>query len=702
MTQALKTYFMVCILSLAQMLAIASDDKIVTDAKMTRVELYRNGAQVYKQFKLSATERVSTVRVKEIPTDIDPKTIRAKALGKQKIVSIHFETDYSISEKDKKLSIQLRDSIEQADLDLSLLDAEIQALELQELMINQNTRILENNRGIDDLQKALSFQRTELANLKKQLVKLAYQRAELSKKKAELSRRAQQSHNYKNPLAGVIVMEIVAEPNQTHQIEISYLVADAWWSPVYDLRVESIEQPLELEYRAEVYQNTHEDWNDVKLLLFSNNPQEEGELGELETWNLNYNSNAPSYERNNQLLVPASQMTETQSGISGVITEEGNGQPIAFANVVLKRNGAVITGAQSDFDGKFHITNVSPGFYDFEISCLGFNKLEMKDLKLNPRNMASVDVAMATSALQLSEVVVQSSDKAAAYNVRSQEINRLPARSTAQIASTVGGTYGRDDGSGSINVRGARSDANYYYIDGIKVRGSSGIPSVNVGGYSSPKTINTLFLNDENQQEELRIEYEAPGKQSIPSTDKIKLVYLKSREVNAHYVYRAIPRIDSKVYLYAELTNWESLGLLTGKTNLFYTNIYVGEANINMDQTSDTLSLSLGPDRNIILTSERTHQAENTPSFGSYSLLQEFKIELKSLKSYPVNIRLEDQIPVASSDNFSVELQEASDGKLDKDSGIITWEFVLEAKEKSAKTYKYLVKYPRGVRIAVN
>lgn len=697
MTQVLKTYFMVCILSLAQMFAIASEDKTITNAKMTRVELYRNGAQVYKQFKLNTAQRVSTVRVKSIPTDIDPKTIRAKALGKQKIVSLHFETDYSISEKDKKLSMHLRDSIEQADLNLSLLDAEIQALELQELMINQNTRILENNRGIDDLQKALQFQRTELTGLKKQLVKLTYQRAELSKKKAELSRRAQQSHNYKNSLAGVIVMEIVAEPNQTHNIEISYLVADAWWSPVYDIRVESIEEPLELEYRAEVYQNTHEDWNDVKLLLFSNNPQEEGELGELRTWNLNYNSTAPSYERNTELLVPASQMTESQSGISGVITEESNGQPIAFANVVLKRNGAVITGTQSDFDGKFHINNVQPGFYDFEISSLGFNNLEMKDLKLNPRNMASVDVSMATSAVELSEVIIQSSAKTTAQRVTSQAIRKITARSPAQMAATVGGTYGKDDGSGSINVRGSRNDANYYYIDGIKVgRSLQKITGVN------QNRVNTLFLNDENQQEELRIEYEAPGKQTVPSTDKIKSVYLKSREVDAHYVYRAVPRIDSKVYLYAELTNWESLGLQTGKTNLFYTNIYIGEANINVTQTNDTLSLSLGPDRNIILSSERTHQAENTPSFGSYSLQQEFKIELKSLKSYPVNIRLEDQIPVAASDNFSVELQESSDGKLDKDSGIITWEFELGAQEKATKTYKYLVKYPRGVRIAVN
>ncbi|MDP4934331.1 MAG: DUF4139 domain-containing protein, partial [Salibacteraceae bacterium] len=223
-----------------------------------------------------------------------------------------------------------------------------------------------------------------------------------------------------------------------------------------------------------------------------------------------------------------------------------------------------------------------------------------------------------------------------------------------------------------------------------------------VTAFPAKKRINTLFLNDQNQQAELRFDFEAPGKQSIPSSEKIKLVYLKSHEVSAHYVYRAIPRIDSKVYLYAELTNWSDLGLLSGKTNLFYTNIFVGEAEINADQTDDTLSISLGPDRNIVLSSVRTHQAENTPSFGSYSLMQEFKIELKSMKNYPVNIRLQDQIPVAMNDNYSVDLLEKNEGKLEEKTGIITWEFVLEPKEKATKTYKYLVKYPRGVRVAVN
>ena len=53
----------------------------------------------------------------------------------------------------------------------------------------------------------------------------------------------------------------------------------------------------------------------------------------------------------------------------------------------------------------------------------------------------------------------------------SEEIDRMATRSASGVAQQIGGVY--SDNSGNLNVRGARSDANYYYIDGIKVRGGA-------------------------------------------------------------------------------------------------------------------------------------------------------------------------------------------------------------------------------------
>ena len=64
---------------------------------------------------------------------------------------------------------------------------------------------------------------------------------------------------------------------------------------------------------------------------------------------------------------------------------------------------------------------------------------------------------------------------ASGATVTREDISRLPVRSAAGVAQSVGGVNS-NEGTGAISVRGSRSDATYFYIDGIKVRGSSNLP----------------------------------------------------------------------------------------------------------------------------------------------------------------------------------------------------------------------------------
>ncbi|MBK5286011.1 MAG: TonB-dependent receptor plug domain-containing protein, partial [Bacteroidia bacterium] len=59
--------------------------------------------------------------------------------------------------------------------------------------------------------------------------------------------------------------------------------------------------------------------------------------------------------------------------------------------------------------------------------------------------------------------------------ITQEEIKVAPTRDVKGVASTAAGVYQRDEG-GDLNVRGSRSNATDYYIDGIKVRGSTSIP----------------------------------------------------------------------------------------------------------------------------------------------------------------------------------------------------------------------------------
>ena len=42
---------------------------------------------------------------------------------------------------------------------------------------------------------------------------------------------------------------------------------NAGWIPFYDVRSESMNSPVNLTYKAKVFQNTNEEWSNIKLSL---------------------------------------------------------------------------------------------------------------------------------------------------------------------------------------------------------------------------------------------------------------------------------------------------------------------------------------------------------------------------------------------------------------------------------------------------
>jgi Ca-activated chloride channel family protein len=64
----------------------------------------------------------------------------------------------------------------------------------------------------------------------------------------------------------------------------------------------------------------------------------------------------------------------TAGTISGIVTDSSNGDPIPFANVQLARDGTMLTGCSTDFDGKFKLTNLIDGTYEISVAYVGYGE----------------------------------------------------------------------------------------------------------------------------------------------------------------------------------------------------------------------------------------------------------------------------------------------------------------------------------------
>ena len=176
-----------------------------------------------------------------------------------------------------------------------------------------------------------------------------------------------------------------------------------------------------------------------------------------------------------------------QSGgsIKGKMLDKDNGEPLPFANIILMKGGSQAAGTTTDFDGKFTFSALTPGKYDIQAVYVGYQKVSVSNVVVSGGKITFVpDIKASSSAENIDEFVVveykvpliSKDQTSSGGTITAEDIKKMPGRSAASIAATVGGVYSQDDGSTNLNVRGARSNSTDVYIDGIKVRGSQNLP----------------------------------------------------------------------------------------------------------------------------------------------------------------------------------------------------------------------------------
>jgi len=156
---------------------------------------------------------------------------------------------------------------------------------------------------------------------------------------------------------------------------------------------------------------------------------------------------------------------------------------IPFANVVIEKEGVQKGGTTTDIDGKYKFGALAPGKYDLKVSYVGYNTEVVKGVVITADRSQFLDIKM-SSGVNLSEInvvdyevpLISKDETSTGGTVTREEIAALPTRDVNSIAATTAGVFQADEG-GALNIRGSRSSSTEYFIDGIRVRGSTNLPN---------------------------------------------------------------------------------------------------------------------------------------------------------------------------------------------------------------------------------
>ena len=189
---------------------------------------------------------------------------------------------------------------------------------------------------------------------------------------------------------------------------------------------------------------------------------------------------------------------------------------------------------------------------------------------------------------------------------------------------------------------------------------------------------------------------------TIPGNGKEQNIDLRVQQANANYRFYAAPKLDTRTYLTAELTESEKLDLPSGKAMISYDDMYLGETYIDGSGTLQNLTLTLGTDQRISVKREKMQDFSSTRLFGSdVKQVFTYKITVKNNQKKEIKLTLKDQYPISTQKNIEVELlKETTPPTTNKtETGVITWEDTFQPGETKSYQISYSVKYPKGMQL---
>lgn len=248
--------------------------EIKKEINVKQATVFLQGAKVFGSTNLSLQKGRNKVRIVGLPNDLDENTYRINLEKNTTLLSITPQNKVlkgdELSESEKALNSEKKKLQRQA----NLLNIQIHTLSGEQNIINDNLKISTNDKATPQQQlvKLTEFYSKRMLEIDNKIFLLNEQKSILDEGIAKIDQRSAAEQPQRTNNTKELVLEILADNDTNLNLGISYIVTNAGWVPSYDLRAESIKKPLEMIYKGKIYQQTGQDWNNVKLFVSTYRP----------------------------------------------------------------------------------------------------------------------------------------------------------------------------------------------------------------------------------------------------------------------------------------------------------------------------------------------------------------------------------------------------------------------------------------------
>ena len=351
-----------------------------------KVTLFIDGAQVTRTKQIDLPAGNSTLVFTGLSPYLDDKSMQVAAKGRFTVTAVNrlFNHTDSLERSARQKALEqelgrIRFEQQQQKAAREVIDAETDLLKVNCSVGNRNAAT-----PLAAIKELNEYYASRMQELKRRTLELDGRTKALGERERQvLADLAQLGGRQSAPMSEVEV-RIEAPAACKGAFTLTYYVRNAGWFPSYDIRSGGLSEPVEISYKANIFQNTREEWKNVVLTLSSSNPTTGNIAPQLKTWWLDYGTTPPRYDSD-----------LTGNTVSGTVFDEQR-EPLIGASVLVP---GTTVGTSTDAQGRYSVT-VPDGASSLQFNYIGY--------KSQTRAIAgsTMNVVMQEDNARLDEVVV--------------------------------------------------------------------------------------------------------------------------------------------------------------------------------------------------------------------------------------------------------------------------------------------------------
>lgn len=250
--------------------------------------VFLRGAELFSTGKVSLPAGESEIILSNVAGRLNEQSLSISADNGVMVLSRTVRRNYLVDEELSPRAKEIQSLLDEQEQKLGNLNIQLKVIQEQLKILNNNQQLVQGDGSLkpEELEKMLNLVGERMLLCLEKQTQLT---REISKTDEEISKLEQQlneeqSKDYQP--GGQIVVKFYAPTATTSNIHMSYVVNDAGWVPAYDLTVTKFGEPIQLTYKADVFQNTGIDWTKVKLILSTGNPSQGVQMPSMYPWTL--------------------------------------------------------------------------------------------------------------------------------------------------------------------------------------------------------------------------------------------------------------------------------------------------------------------------------------------------------------------------------------------------------------------------------